>query len=99
MKRKEGEKDSSTNFTKKGFMGGKARNSDMKRKNNTNDEPYRKLVNRTKEFGRRKQEGSKTPPQKRGGFPGKGKIDRQKRRADGMRGSGANRRQRTNKNS
>ncbi|WMV23855.1 hypothetical protein MTR67_017240 [Solanum verrucosum] len=107
MKRKEGEKDSSTNFTKKGFMGGKARNSEMKRKNNTTDEPYRKLVNRTKEFGRRKQEGSKTPPQKRDnggklkreGFRGKGKIDRQKRPADGTRGPGANRRQKTNKNS
>ncbi|XP_049390514.1 uncharacterized protein LOC125854949 [Solanum stenotomum] len=107
MKRKEGEKDSSTNFTKKGFMGGKARNREMKGKNNTTDEPYRKLVNRTKEFGRRKQEGSKTPLQKRDnggklkreGFRGKGKIDRQKRPADGTRGPGANRRQKTNKNS
>lgn len=79
----------------------------MKRRNNTTDEPYKKLVKRKREFGHRKQEGDKAPPQKRdnggklkrGGFPGKGKINRQKRPADGVRGSGANRRQKTNKNS
>ncbi|XP_055800973.1 uncharacterized protein LOC129870275 isoform X2 [Solanum dulcamara] len=106
-KRKEDEKDSS-NFAKERIMGGKTRKNEMKRKNNsTTDEPYRKLVNKTREFGRRKQEGNKAPSQKRdnrgklkrGGFPGKGKIDKQKRPADGVRGSGVNRRQRTNKNS
>lgn len=105
-KRKEDEKDSS-NFAKERVIGGKTRKNEMKRRNNTTDEPYKKLVKRKREFGHRKQEGDKAPPQKRdnggklkrGGFPGKGKINRQKRPADGVRGSGANRRQKTNKNS
>ncbi|MCD9643189.1 hypothetical protein HAX54_030409 [Datura stramonium] len=103
-KRKEDEKDSSTNFAKEGGTGGKIRKREMKRKYNTTDEPYfssscgagRKLGKRKREFGHRKQEGDKAPPQKRDkggklerGFLGKGKTDRQKRPNDDARGSGA----------
>ncbi|PHT80655.1 hypothetical protein T459_13670 [Capsicum annuum] len=94
-----------------GVMGGKTRKREMKRKNNTTDEPQFSSGSsagrqRKREFGHRKQEGDKAPPQKRDnggrlkrGFPGKGKIDRQKKPAAGVRGSGANKRQKTNKNS
>ncbi|CAN4107230.1 unnamed protein product [Withania somnifera] len=106
-KRNEDEKDSSTNFAKDRFVGGKTRKREMKRKNNTIDEPDRKLAKRKREFGHRNQEGDKAAPQKRDkesklkrrGFAVKGKIDRQRRPADGVRGSSANRRQKTNKNS
>lgn len=84
-------------------MGGGKRKREMKRKNNTADEPYfssgssagKNLVKRKREFSHHKQEGDKAPLQKRGeggkfkrDFPGKGKTERQKRPANDVRGSG-----------
>ncbi|KAJ8565076.1 hypothetical protein K7X08_001536 [Anisodus acutangulus] len=109
-KKNEEEKDSSTNFAKEGVMGGKTRKRDMKRKSNAAVEPHfssggsagRKPVKR-REFGNRKQEGDKAPPQKRDnrgkfkrGFPAKGKTERPKRPANK---GGQNNRQKANKNS